>query len=169
MGTWRIAQYILTQNMYQEEDEQRAGRSIYLSEGGNARVHTYCTLLPARCSICLLARHVHCRHFPRPFLAAFHFGTHTAFGRHSVRLFPRFSFRLGVLKLVSASVTLRREVLLVLSGLMCNDVLFLRFCQRQQPLIWSLLWAWRLPSLIMYNVSVGSGNVTSLYLCVLLL
>jgi hypothetical protein len=64
---------------------------------------------------------------------------HTAFGRRSVRLFQKFSFRLGVLKLVSASVTLRRDVLRVLSGLMCFDVLLLRFCQGQQPLIWSLL------------------------------
>ena len=64
---------------------------------------------------------------------------HTAFGRHSIRLFPKCSFRLGVLKLVSASETLRREVLLVMSRLTCFDVLLLGFCQRQQPLIWSLL------------------------------
>ena len=53
--------------------------------------------------------------------------------------FPKCSFRLGVLKLVSASVTLRWEVLLVLPGLRYFDVLSLRFYQRQQPLISSLL------------------------------
>jgi len=66
MGTWRIAQHILIQNMYQEEDEQRSGRSLYLSEGENARIHTYCSLLSLLCSSYLLARHVHCHHFPRP-------------------------------------------------------------------------------------------------------